>query len=152
MKVLIREGSAAKNFEALYPLISRFNNMVMLCTDDSHPDDLIKYGHINKILKLGQKHKIDIFDMLFATCVNPVEHYKLDVGLLREGDFADFITIDNLEDFNILETYINGNPVYSNGRILFNTENVEPVNNFNASKILPDQIAIENKNKKVKII
>lgn len=152
MKVLIREGSAAKNFDALYPLISRFNNMVMLCTDDSHPDDLIKYGHINKILKLGQKHKIDMFDMLFATCVNPVEHYKLDVGLLREGDFADFITIDNLEDFNILETYINGNPVYSNGRILFNTENVEPVNNFNASKINVDQISIKDKNAKVKVI
>ncbi len=152
MKILIREGSAAKNFDALFPLISRFNKMVMLCTDDSHPDDLIKYGHINKILKLGQKHKIDMFDMLFATCVNPVEHYNLDVGLLREGDFADFITIDNLEDFNILETYINGNPVYSNGRILFNTENVEPVNNFNASKLSSDQIAVEDKNKKVKII
>lgn len=152
MKILIREGSAAKNFDALYPLISRFNKMIMLCTDDSHPDDLIKYGHINKILKLGKKYKIDIFDMLYSTCVNPVEHYNLDVGLLREKDFADFIIVDNLDDFNVLETYINGKPVFSHGRILFNTNIVEPINNFNASKILPEQIAVDDKNSKIKII
>lgn len=152
MKVLIREGSAAKNFEALFPLISKFNKMIMLCTDDSHPDDLIKYGHINKILKLGQKHKIDMFDMLHATCINPVEHYNLDVGLLRENDYADFIIVDNLEDFNIQETYINGKPVFSQGRILFNIENEKPINNFNASKISLEDISVEDKNSKIKVI
>ncbi|MDD2634620.1 MAG: adenine deaminase [Bacteroidales bacterium] len=152
MKVLIREGSAARNFDALFPLISKFNDMVMLCTDDSHPDDLIKYGHINKILKLGIKHEIDIFDLLTAACINPVEHYNLDIGLLRENDFADFIIVDNLSDFNILETYINGTPVFSHGRILFNTEKVKPINNFNASKISINEISIEDKNRPVKII
>jgi len=152
MKVLIREGSAARNFDTLFPLISKFNDMVMLCTDDSHPDDLIKYGHINKILKLGIKHNIDIFDLLTSACINPVEHYNLDIGLLRENDFADFIIVDNLSDFNILETYINGKPVFSHGRILFNTEKVKPINNFNASKISIKQISIEDKNRALKII
>ena len=152
MKILIREGSAAKNFDALFPLISKFNDMVMLCTDDSHPDDLIKYGHINKILKLGIKQQIDIFDLLNAACVNPVFHYNLDVGLLRENDSADFIIIDNLTDFNILETHINGELVFSHGRLLFNTEKVNPINNFDASKITLDQISVENKNRKVKVI
>ncbi|MBN2778345.1 MAG: adenine deaminase [Bacteroidales bacterium] len=152
MKVLIREGSAARNFDALHPLISKFNNMVMLCTDDSHPDDLIKYGHINKILKLGIKNKIDIFDLLQATCINPVEHYNLEIGLLRENDFADFIVVDNLSDFNILETYINGAPVYSQGRVIFSTKKINPINNFKASKISTDQIQVEDKNTPIKII
>ncbi len=152
MRILIREGSAAKNFESLAPIISKYNKMVMLCTDDSHPDDLIKYGHINKIIKLGQKQNIDLFDMLYATCVNPVEHYNLDVGLLRENDYADFITVDSLENFNILETYINGELVYSNERVLFNTEKVVPINNFYASKIDIDKISIEDKKCKVKVI
>ncbi len=152
MKVLIREGSAARNFEELYPLISKFNTMVMLCTDDSHPDDLIKYGHINKILKLGLKHKIDIFDLLFTACVNPVKHYNLPVGLLQKNDPADFIIVDNLKDFTILETIINGQTVYSNKRILFDTPKVKPVNKFLASKITESQIAIKPEKTKIKVI
>jgi adenine deaminase len=152
MKVLIREGSAARNFDELYPLISKFNKMVMLCTDDSHPDDLIKYGHINKILKLGLKHKIDIFDLLISTCVNPVEHYNLPVGLLRKNDPADFILVDNLNDFTILETIINGNTVYSNGRILFSTPKVKPVNKFFASTITINDLLIKPEKSKIKVI
>jgi adenine deaminase len=126
--------------------------MVMLCTDDSHPDDLIKYGHINKILKLGLKHKIDIFDLLISTCVNPVEHYNLPVGLLRKNDPADFILVDNLNDFTILETIINGNTVYSNGRILFSTPKVKPVNKFFASTITINDLLIKPEKSKIKVI
>lgn len=152
MKVLIREGSAARNFDALYPLISKFNDMVMLCTDDSHPDDIIKYGHINKILKMGLKHKIDLFDLLYTASVNPILHYNLDIGLLRENDSADFIIVDNLEEFNILETHINGKPVFSNGRLLFETIKEKPINNFKAGIIDIKKIEVEDKNKEVKII
>jgi adenine deaminase len=152
MKILIREGSAAKNFNELYPLISKFNNFVMLCTDDSHPDDLIKYGHINKILKMGIKLNIDIFDLLNAACINPVQHYKLPVGLLRKNDPADFIIVNNLQDFEILETVINGNTVYSHNRILFNTEKEKPINNFNAQKIKVENIKISPTSSKMKVI
>lgn len=152
MKVLIREGSAARNFEELHPLISNFNTMVMLCTDDSHPDDLIKYGHINKILKLGLKHKIDIFDLLISASVNPIQHYNLPVGLLRKNDPADFIIVNNLEDFEIIETIINGNQVYSNQRIIFQNKKVKPINKFVAEKITPDKINVTPQNKKIKVI
>jgi adenine deaminase len=152
MKILIREGSAARNFDELYPLISKFNKMVMLCTDDSHPDDLIKYGHINKILKMGLKHKIDIFDLLFSACANPVEHYNLPVGLLRKNDPADFIIVDNLEDFNILKTIINGNTVFSNNRILFSTPKTKPVNKFFASPITINDLLIKPEKSKIKVI
>jgi adenine deaminase len=152
MKVLIREGSAARNFDELHPLITKFNTMVMLCTDDSHPDDLIKYGHINKILKLGLKHKIDIFDLLISASVNPVQHYNLPVGLLQKNDPADFIIVDNLENFEIIETIINGKPVYSNQRIIFQNKKVKPINKFVAEKITPDQISVAPQNKKIKVI
>ena len=152
MNILIREGSAAKNFEALYPLISKFNKMVMLSTDDSHPDDLTKFGHINKILKMGIKNGIDIFDLLNAACVNPVKHYNLPIGLLRENDYADMIIVDDLKKFNILETIINGNTVYSDGRILFSTKQIKPINNFEAKRISESDLHIEPKSKKIKVI
>lgn len=152
MKILIREGSAAQNFEALYPLISKFNKSVMLSTDDSHPDDLSKFGHINKILKMGIKQNIDIFNLLTAACLNPVLHYDLPVGLLREKDFADMIIVDDLKSFNILETIINGNTVYSDGRILFESKKVNPINNFKAEKISTSDIKLLPKSNKIKVI
>ena len=152
MKILVREGSAAKNFDALYPLISKFNKSVMLSTDDSHPDDLLKFGHINKILKMGIKYGIDIFDLLTAACVNPVKHYDLPIGLFRENDYADVIIVDDLKSFNIQETIINGNTVYSNGRILFSTKNIQPINNFNVQRISEADVRIEPKSEKIKVI
>ncbi|MDR2286089.1 MAG: adenine deaminase, partial [Prevotellaceae bacterium] len=88
MKVLIREGDAAKNFDALYPLINRYPSLVMLCADDSHPDDLRK-GYINRLGNKALAHGIDFFNLLKAVTVNPVFHYGIPVGLLREGDSAD---------------------------------------------------------------
>ncbi|MEJ5266435.1 MAG: adenine deaminase [Bacteroidales bacterium] len=152
MKILIREGSAAKNFDELYPLISKHNKMVMLCTDDSHPDDLINYGHINKIIKKGIKYGLDIFDLLSAACINPVEHYNLPVGLLRVNDPADFIIVDDLNNFNILETYIDGEIVYSNNRVFFNNSISKPLNNFNANKISVEDLKVKPKSNKIKVI
>ena len=128
MKILIREGSAAKNFENLYPLINRYPSQVMFCTDDCHPDDLLK-GTINTLVKRGIKKGLDFFNLIKASSINPVEHYKLGVGLLRVGDPADFIVVDNPEDFNILQTYINGELVYSSTQnIVLPTVEVKPVN------------------------
>lgn len=153
MKILIREGSAARNFDALCSLISKHPDMVMLCTDDSHPDDLINHGHINKILKLGIKKNIDFFDLLRAATINPVNHYNIPVGLLRIGDPADFIILEDLIDLKIKETYINGEPVYSNQRIVFDKIIEKPVNNFERKDHIDiESLKIEDKNKPVKII
>lgn len=113
MTVQIREGSAAKDFNALAPLIGEASGQVMFCTDDSHPDDFIK-GHVDRIVRMAIKCGYDIFDILNAACVVPVKHYGLNVGLLQVGDPADFICLDNLrDDFAVRKTYIGGVKMYS---------------------------------------
>lgn len=129
MHVLIREGSAAKNFEALIPLLHQHPDKIMFCSDDKHPDNLVE-GHINQLVKRALAHGIDLFKVLRAACVNPVLHYRLDTGLLRENDPADFIIADNLNDFNILATYINGIKVAENGQTLIQPIATPVVNNF----------------------
>lgn len=107
MKVIIREGSAAKNFNALHSLIPQFHENLMFCTDDCHPDDLLA-GHINNMVKKAIDRGYDIFDILQISSVNPVKHYGLNVGLLQPGDSADFIVVDGLNRLNVLATYIDG--------------------------------------------
>jgi adenine deaminase len=135
MKILIREGSAARNFEALYRLIDEYPESVMLCTDDSHPDTLIYEGHIDKLVQKGYEKGLDIYNLIRAAAINPVEHYRLNVGLLREGDPADFIIVDNLETFNVLSTFIDGKCVFDNGKILFPLEKAPVKNVFKRNKI-----------------
>lgn len=141
MKILIREGSAAKNFEALIPLLPEHHHNIMFCSDDKHPDNLVE-GHINLLVKRALAKGNDLFHVLQAACVNPVEHYKLEVGLLHEGDAADFILIDNPEHFNVLATYINGELVAENGvsKIAFTPS--EEINNFNTEPKQAQQFAI----------
>ena len=155
MKIQIREGSAARNFEALAPLFQTNPESVMLCTDDSHPDEIEKSGHIDRLIKLGLKHEINIFDLLRSATVIPVQHYNLPVGLLRINDPADFIVIDSLENFNILESYINGELVYNNHQgIKFSIPEIKPINRFRNNIISSDDtIATLPKNKEsVKVI
>ncbi len=130
MKVLIREGSAAKNFDTLAPLIKDWAPQMMFCSDDKHPDDLL-LGHINLLVKRALSLGHDLFDVLKMACLNPVEHYNLDVGTLRENDPADFIVVNNLTDFHILQTFINGNQVSQNGKSLIETTPETTLNNFN---------------------
>ena len=111
IKILIREGSAAKNFDTLIPLLRQHADMLMFCTDDCHPDYLLK-GHINKLVSRAVKAGYDLYDTLTAACINPIIHYKLPLGSLREGDRADFVLVNNLEDFDVLETWINGQQVF----------------------------------------
>ncbi|WP_026474300.1 adenine deaminase [Alkaliflexus imshenetskii] len=143
VKIQIREGSAARNFSSLYPLFEKHADSIMLCTDDSHPDELIQKGHIDKLIRLGLEKGVDFFDLIRSATVVPAEHYGLPVGLLREGDFADLIVVDNLSDFNVQNTYIDGVLVYSlaNG-INFNLPDVSPVNVFNCNAISPDDVKV----------
>lgn len=131
MKILIREGSAAKNYNALKTLINTNPNDVMFCTDDSHPQDIINKGHIDKIVKKALNDGFNIFDILRASSLNPVEYYKLDVGLLRKNDKADFIIVDNLNNLNTIETYINGEKVYDKSYDISENKNIEYSNNIN---------------------
>lgn len=110
MKILIRDGSAARNFTALHPLIGSNTEAAMFCTDDCHPDELVR-GHINLKVKRALELGYDVFDVIRVASVNPIRHYKLDVGLLQEGDPADFIVIDNLKNFKVLYNYIDGTDV-----------------------------------------
>ncbi|MEI2823068.1 MAG: adenine deaminase [Chitinophagaceae bacterium] len=133
MKIIIREGSAAKNFEALIELLNDWPEMMMFCSDDKHPDSLV-LGHINQLCARAVAKGIDLFKVLKAACVNPVMHYKLDVGLLRKGDAADFIVVKDLKKFEVVKTYINGVLVAEEGRSLIKTSRSEIINNFSCSK------------------
>ena len=130
MKILIREGSAAKNFDALIDLLPAYFEDMMFCSDDKHPDDLL-LGHINQLCERAVAKGIDVFKVLQAACVNPVKHYNLEVGLLQQGDAADFIVVNNLKEFNVLETYINGELVAKNGKSFVKSVPFEVLNNFN---------------------
>lgn len=144
MKIQIREGSAARNFDALYSLIDSHPDSVMLCTDDIHPDELLKYGHINRLVKEGIKKGLDPFNLLRAAIVVPADHYNLPVGLLRVGDPADFIVLEDLKDFKVVETWIDGKQVYNfNEGVKFNLPKIEPVNQFRTEKVSLEQLQIK---------
>lgn len=151
MKILIREGSAARNFEVLHPLISQYPDRVMLCSDDKHPDELL-HGHINSMVKRALILGHDLFDVLQCACLNPVTHYQLPVGLLRVNDPADFIVIDNLQDMNILETYVDGEKMASNGTCSLPLKNHPVINNFSTSPKSPDDFLLPGNGTTVRVI
>ena len=142
MKILIREGSAAKNYEALSPLIGEYPDVLMFCSDDRHPNDLLK-EHIDALVRRSVAKGYDLFDVLRIACVNPVEHYRLDVGLLRTGDRADFIEVKELESFEVLRTVIGGEEVFAEGRTLIARSRVEAVNHFDAQCLDASDLAFE---------
>ncbi|MGI8581347.1 MAG: adenine deaminase [Chitinophagaceae bacterium] len=133
MKILIREGSAAKNFEALIELLNDYPDKIMFCSDDKHPDSLVE-GHINLLCQRAVAKGIDVFKVLQAACINPVEHYKMNVGLLKEGDAADLIVVEDLNDFKVLETYINGELVAEKGITKISAEKSDVINNFDCDE------------------
>ena len=141
MKIIIREGSAAKNFEALIDLLNDYADKIMFCSDDKHPDSLA-IGHINQLCARAVAKGIDVFKVLKAACLNPVVHYKMKVGLLQAGDTADFIVAKDLKDFTILQTYINGKLVAENGKSFIQSVEVKPINQFNCSAITTEQLRV----------
>lgn len=138
MKILIREGSAAKNFEALIDLLKDHEDEIMFCSDDKHPDSLVR-GHINELCARAVGKGIDVFKVLKAACINPVHHYKMKVGLLKEGDAADFIIVENLKDFNVLETFINGEKVAEKGRSNIQSKPSSLINKFDCAEKTLDE-------------
>ncbi|MBL0128705.1 MAG: adenine deaminase [Flavobacteriales bacterium] len=142
MHILVREGSAAKNFEALIDLLHDHADRMMLCSDDKHPDGLVE-GHINLLCERAVKRGIDLFKVLRAACINPIVHYKLPVGRLRVGDPADFIIAEDLTRFRVKRTYIKGQLVAEEGRSLIERVTVDRVNRFVRSPIQVEELLVE---------
>jgi len=148
MKILIREGSAAKNFDALINLLNEFPDEIMFCSDDKHPDSLVE-GHINLLCARAIAKGIDPLKVLKAACINPALHYKMDLGLLRVNDAADFVVVEDLINFRVLQTYIDGELVAENGKSFINGNVSQPINNFNCleQSVKDFSIKHENENK-----
>ncbi len=151
MKVIIREGSAAKNFEALIPLLDEHYENMMFCSDDKHPDDLL-LGHINELCARAVAKGVDVFKVLQTACVNPVNHYDLDVGQLQINDVADFVVLEDLTNFKVLETYIDGICVASGGNSHIESVPFEILNNFNTTKKSVLDFQVKATKSKIRVI
>lgn len=151
IKILIREGSAAKNFDELIPLLKQFPNQIMFCCDDAHPDNLLE-GHINKHVKKAITIGHDLFDVLRASSYNVIKHYNLPIGLLQVGDVADFIEVNNLVDFDIIKTYIKGELVAENNQSFIKTIDTQTLNNFNCSLKKASDFNLKFKGNTIRVI
>lgn len=151
MHILIREGSAARNFDTLHPLISRYPDKVMLCSDDKHPDDLLA-GHINVLVQRAVALGHDIFDVLQCACANPSSHYGLGLGMLRAGERMDAVLLNNLRDFAVLNTWIAGRLAAKRGQSLLPSVTPRRLNRFAARAIAPDDLAIAYRGGDIRVI
>lgn len=152
MNIIIREGSAAKNFEALHTLIDKYPDRVMFCSDDKHPNELV-LGHINKLVSRAIVDKgHDTMKVLRCACLNPIAHYNLDVGMLRKGDSADFIVVDNLRNFNVKKTFIKGIEVAADGITKIVSTDAEVINNFHSYPVHASDFLVKASGKQIKII
>jgi len=153
MTVQIREGSAAKNFDDLLSLLDNHSDNIMFCSDDKHPDDLMKNGHINALVRRAVAKGYDPIEVLRICSLTPIKHYKLDVGLLQRGDDADFVVVNNLTDFDVKATYIQGEKVSENGIPTFpRYVPSELINQFNAKKITTAQLHVIPTHGQLKVI
>lgn len=150
--VIIREGSAAKNYDALHPLIAEYPARIMFCSDDKHPHELAA-GHINQLVarSVTQNH-YDLFDVLRIASLHPAQHYDLDVGLLRVGDNADFIVVENLADFSVYETFIDGKLVAKSGKTLIARVKEEAPNHFDTERKLPQDFVVKETGPNIHVI
>lgn len=151
MKILIREGSAAKNFDALIDLIGQYPDFIMFCSDDKHPDSLVA-GHINQLVKRAIDRGHAPMDVIRAATLNPIKHYGMGAGLLRVGDPADMIVVDDLKSFNVKQTYIDGQKVAEGGKSLLQPLSAPAVNNFHCNPISADQLRINANGGRLRVI
>jgi len=143
MNILIREGSAARNLDELMPLLKGHSDKIMFCSDDKHPDDLLKNGHLDNHLRRIVANGYSALDALRCCSLNPIRHYNLNIGLLQDGDRADFVVVQDLVDFKVLQTWIGGSLVAENGSVCYPvSEPSEPINQFNALPISPESLRV----------
>jgi adenine deaminase len=151
MKILIREGSAARNLDALKDLYRSNPDKVMLCSDDLHPE-MLRERHINKLVSKLISEGYNLFDVIRSATYNPVMHYGLDAGLLRPGDNADFIIVDDPEKMNVIETWIGGNKVFDRGKVMFGYKTGLPINKFNCTPLNFKDIYVARQQGKMRVI
>lgn len=151
MKILIREGSAARNFTALHSLISTHPRQVMLCSDDKHPDDLVS-GHINQLAARAVLAGHDVFSVLQCACLNPIQHYDLALGQLRLGDSMDAVLVENLQNFQPLKTWLKGQLVVEQGASLLPSIKAALPNQFNARKVSVADFCIPARTENIRVI
>lgn len=151
MKVIIREGSAAKNYPALHSLINEYSDRLMFCSDDKHPDDLL-LGHINQLAARAINDGYNIFDVLTIACLNPIKHYLLPVGTLKVGDKADFIRVYDIESFKVKDVWIDGNQIVQNEIVHVKKVDIQIVNHFNAEKIGLTDLYVQNTHAPIRVI
>lgn len=150
-KIAIREGSAARNFDALQSLIDDYPENCMLCSDDKHPDELL-VGHIDRLVARAVAAGSNLMNVLRVACMNPVQHYNMDVGLLRVGDPADFIVVDNLTDFRVRQTYLDGELAAENGKSLLTAPAPKLLNNLGATSIRAEQLEVPATGKTIRVM
>ena len=154
VRILIREGSAACNYDSLCPLLAedRWQDMLMFCTDDKYVNEL-KEGYIDALVRESVRRGFPLWNILKAACVNPVLHYGLNDGLLRPGDKADFIVVDSLTDFNVLEAYVDGvKASFDASATASEGESTAPPNNFNALELSPEDLRVEPQGRNIRLI
>jgi adenine deaminase len=153
MMILIREGSAARNLDDLMPLLKDHSDRVMFCSDDKHPDDLLKNGHLDNHLRRIVAKGYSALDALRCCSLNPIKHYNLNIGLLQEGDRADFVVVKDLKDFNVLQTWIGGTLVAENGAVCYQaSEPAEPINQFYTLPIISEELRVTPTGKRMRVI
>ena len=151
MKILIREGSAAKNFDALIPLIAKYPEMIMFCSDDKHPDALVR-GHINQLIRRAIEYDFDPMSVIRAATLNPVQHYKLSNGLLQLGNPADFIVVDDFDDFDIQQTFVRGIKVADRGQTLLESHHTGIINHFERNYVHPEDLDVKALGDNIRVI
>ena len=150
-KIAIREGSAARNFDALWPLIDKYPDQCMFCSDDKHPDELM-LGHINRLAVRALQHGCGLFSVLRATSINAINHYGLNVGKLTVGDPADFVVVDDLSSLNVRETYIGGHLVAKDKQPLLSSDRCLPINQFESQPLTSDSIKVKAISNRIRVI
>jgi adenine deaminase len=142
MKIMLRQSSASRDFQHLISLISEFPDRIMFCTDDCHPDDLEK-GYINLLVNSALSQKYDLFDVMQGAVKTASDHYNLGLGMLQVSDCADFIVVDNLNNFNVLSTVIDGVEVYDGVQVNIVGSNEKVINNFYSNSITVHNLLVK---------
>ncbi|HOP03287.1 MAG TPA: adenine deaminase [Tenuifilaceae bacterium] len=151
MKIQIREGSAAKNFEKLIPIVKSHKDSVMFCTDDCHPDYLQK-GHINKIVARAIELGYDLYEVLQIACINPINHYKIPIGKIEVNCKPDFTVVNDLVSFDVIETYIDGEKIFGQNEVFLNEPKTLPNSFYFRDELCKEELKVTAKSQNLNVI